>query len=56
MVHAKILLPNPNPVMVEFGEVGEVIVPLPEIKVHEPVPTAAKFPFMLVVGEEIQSV
>jgi len=33
-----------------------VIVPLPEIKVHKPAPTAGVFAVMVVVGDEIQSV
>ena len=56
MVHAKTLLPNPKPVIVVFGKVGFVIVPEPETKVHKPVPTKAVLAFIVVVGEEIQSV
>lgn len=56
MVHAKTLLPNPKPVMLVLAKVGFVIVPLPEINVHEPVPTAGVFPAIVVVGDETQSV
>ena len=44
MVQAKTFVPIAKPVMVVFGEVGEVIVPLPETKVHKPVPTVGVFP------------
>ena len=43
MVHLKVLFPTPNPVMVEFGELGETIVPLPPIKVQTPVPAVGVF-------------
>ena len=56
MVHAKTLFPKANPVIVEFGKVGFVIVPIPETKVQAPVPTVAALAFIVVVGEEIQSV
>ena len=42
--------------MVVFAKVGFVIDPVPETKVHEPVPTAGVFPVIDVEGEEIQSV
>lgn len=38
------------------GESEFVMVPLPEINVHAPVPTTAALAFMIVVGEEIQRV
>ena len=56
IVHAKILTPKPNPVIVVFGEVGFVIVPEPPIKVHKPVPTVGVFADMMELGEEIQIV
>jgi len=56
IVHWKIFVPNPNPLIVVFGKVGEEIVPLPETKVHKPVPTIGVFAAIVVVGEEIQSV
>ena len=56
IVHSKIFVPKPKPVIVVFGEVGLVIVPLPETKVHNPVPTVGVLAVMVVVGEDIQSV
>ena len=38
MVHAKVLIPAVNPVIVELGELGVVITPDPEILVHVPIP------------------
>ena len=55
-VQAKILVPNPKPLIVVFGSVGLVIVPLPETKVQTPVPISGKFAFIFAIGEEIQSV
>lgn len=40
MVHLKTFAPIPKPVIVVAGLVGLVIVPLPEIRVHDPVPMA----------------
>lgn len=45
MVHWKTFTPTPSDVKAEFGALGEVITPEPEIKVHVPVPTAGTFPF-----------
>lgn len=56
IVQANTLFPKPKPVMVEFGKVGLVIVPLPDTKVHIPVPMAGVLAVIVVVGEEIQSV
>jgi hypothetical protein len=56
MVHWKIFVPNPKPVIEVVGESELVIVPDPEIKVQAPVPILAAFAVMIVVGEEIQSV
>ena len=56
IVHAKTLFPIPKPVIAVMGESEFVIIPLPETKVQAPVPTNAIFPFIVVVGEEIQSV
>ena len=56
MVQTKTLLPNPNPVMDVVGESELVIVPLPDINVHTPVPTVAVFAAMKVFGLVIQSV
>ena len=56
IVHAKIFVPKPKPVIELTGESELVIVPLPEIKVQTPVPTVTVFAVITVVGEEIQSV
>lgn len=56
MVHAKTFVPRPKPVIEVVGESEFVMVPDPEINVHAPVPTTAVFAFMVVVGDEIQSV
>ena len=37
-------MPKLNPVTPEVGEVGVVIVPVPAINVHNPVPTPGAFP------------
>ena len=56
MVQAKTLFPKPNPVMFVVGDKEFVITPVPETKVHTPVPTVGAFAFIVVVGDEIQSV
>lgn len=56
IVHAKTLFPTPKPVTEVLGRSEFVITPLPETKVHAPVPMAGKFPFIVVDGEETQSV
>lgn len=56
IVHAKILVPDPNPVTVVLGEVGLVIVPVPEMSVHKPVPTVAELALIIVFGDETQIV
>ena len=56
MVQAKIFTPNPKPVMEVVGESELVIVPLPDINVHTPVPTVAVFAAIIVFGLVIQSV
>ena len=38
IVHLKVLLPTPNPVITEVGLVGVEIVPAPPIKVQSPEP------------------
>jgi hypothetical protein len=49
MVHWKTLAPTPNPVTPEFGDEGVVIVPVPETKVHKPVPVVGVFPASVAV-------
>ena len=56
IVHSKIFVPKAKPVIVVFGKVGFVMVPLPEINVHCPIPTVGVFAVIVVVLEEIQSV
>ncbi len=56
IVHSKTFVPSAKPVIVELGEVGFEIVPLPEINVHKPVPTVGVFAVIAVVGDEIQMV
>jgi hypothetical protein len=56
IVQANTLFPKPKPVIVVFGEVGLVIAPLPETKVHIPVPIVGVLAVIVVVGDDIQSV
>ena len=56
IVHAKTLFPKPKPVMDVVGESEFVIVPVPEINVHAPVPITGVFAVITVVGDEIQSI
>lgn len=53
MVHWKTFAPIPSPTIVEFGDDGETIVPVPETSVHAPFPTEGKFPFSEVVEVHI---
>ena len=43
IVHRKVFAPTPSAVSPDVGEVGVVMVPLPEISVHIPVPTVGVF-------------
>jgi hypothetical protein len=56
IVHSKTFVPKPKLVIVVFGNAGYVIVPLPETKVHKPVPTIGVFADIIIVGEEMQTV
>jgi hypothetical protein len=49
IVHLKVLAPTPRAVSPEVGEEGVVIVPAPEINVHNPVPDAGVFPAKVAV-------
>lgn len=49
-------MPKAKPVTELVGESEFVIVPLPDINDHVPTPTRATLAFIVVVGEEIQSV
>lgn len=49
IVHLNVLAPTPRAVRPEVGDVGVVIVPDPDIKVHNPVPTAGVFPARVAV-------
>ena len=53
MVQRKIDVPTANPEIVVVGEVGVLIVPLPEISVHKPVPETAALAFIAAVVEQI---
>ena len=53
IVHFKTFKPAPKPVTVLVSRVGVVILPLPKIIDHVPVPTRAVFPASTVVGELI---
>jgi len=48
MVHAKIVVPTPRPVMLVVGDREFVMVPLPETIVHTPVPLVAVFAAMVI--------
>lgn len=56
MVQAKTFIPGAKPVIEVVGESELVIVPLPEINVHAPVPTVAVLADIVAEGEEIQTV
>lgn len=56
MVHWKTFVPKPNPVIEVVGESELVIVPLPDINVHTPVPTVAVLADMEVFGLLIHNV
>lgn len=56
MVQANTLVPKPKVVIPVVGESEFVIVPLPETKVHTPVPTTAVFAFISVFGLVIHNV
>lgn len=54
IVHCKTFNPPPRPVTEDVANVGVVIVPLPEITDHVPVPTSGVFPIRAKVGVLIQ--
>lgn len=56
MVHAKILVPKPSPVIVVLGESELVIIPDPDTKLHCPIPELAILPAIRTEGEEMQMV
>lgn len=56
MVHANTLFPKPNPVILVVADKEFVITPVPETKVHAPVPIVGVLAFIVVVGDEMQSV
>jgi hypothetical protein len=56
ILHSKTFIPNPNPVIVELGLVGLVIIPLPLISDQVPIPIAGEFPANVVEFVEIQRV
>ena len=50
-LHCNTSVPRPKLVAVVVGALTDVTVPLPEITLHVPVPTAGLFPFSTAVGE-----
>ena len=56
IVHEKIFVPTASPVMDVVGDNEFVITPVPETKLHVPIPTVAEFALIVVVGVVIQSV
>lgn len=50
IVHWKTFTPRPKPVIEVVGESELVMVPLPEINVHAPVPIVAVLALITVVG------
>ncbi len=44
MVHWKVLVPTLNPVTPDVGDEGVVMVPVPAMSVHNPVPVTGEFP------------
>jgi hypothetical protein len=56
IIHWKTFAPKPRPVTLVVGESELVIVPLPEIKIHAPVPVTGVFAAIVVAGPEMQSV
>lgn len=53
MVHLKVLFPVPSPVIPEVGELGEVMLPVPDINVQVPAPTVGVFPAKVAVEAHI---
>jgi len=56
MVHAKIVVPTANPVILVVGDKELVIVPLPEINDHVPTPAVGLFAAIVAVGVLAQTV
>ena len=53
MVQRNTFAPTPNPVIPELAALGEVIVPVPETSVHDPVPAVGVFPARVAVVAQI---
>ena len=53
MVHWKTFAPTDKPVTADVGEFKFVIVPVPEIRVHAPVPVVGIFPANVVDEEQL---
>ena len=49
VVHVNTFAPTPNPVTPDVGEEGVVIVPVPDVNVQVPVPTAGVLPAKVAV-------
>ena len=57
IVHVNTFAPTPNPVTPELKAPGVVIVPVPLVNVHTPVPTDGLFPCKVkVVPQTLESV
>ena len=56
IAHSNVFTPKPKAVTVVTAEVGDVIVPVPEIKVQPPIPIVGTFPFIVAVGFMLHSV
>jgi hypothetical protein len=56
IVHAKTLAPIPKPVMLLVGERELLITPVPDTRVHEPLPTVGLLAAIVVVGLKAQIV
>ena len=52
IVQRKVFAPTPKPVIPEVGDDGVVIVPVPVINVHAPVPIIGEFPAKVAVVEQ----
>jgi hypothetical protein len=53
IVQRKTFAPVPSPIIFVVGKDGAVIVPLPEISVHVPVPIDGLFPAIVVVEAQM---
>jgi len=54
IVHWKMFVPKPRPVIAVAGDKEFVMVPLPEIKLHVPTPTTGELAAIMIFGFEMQ--